>query len=372
MTNLLFSVLPLELQKLLIRYCCPAVRYELKSLPLFAKFILVHWTNENDRLESICCLAKEKEYEQYCSQILMSVNDLNQYLVKKLAKNNASDILIKLHEKCIIRDSAFMSNVGYLNNIEICDNIIKSNREYIFSICRKCNIKTFQKLIQLNPGIFENFLPYLLKEKKVNDRFEKIKLLHENGCGYDIHIDFIHADFNTIKYVLETLKITTIYYVYIEGDNVLDTYNYCLNMSQILCIGIRNIASIDFDHLTDEKIIQSLLSFLDCNGLINIIKNVKTKSCFDFLLRKYGIDEVAKNIMDCKYAYFISDILENLLKDQIDEPYDIKMKKPYYVSERHKRNLLLLHKLQKSRLFNIKSDKFQMVYNLIESGVVHL
>ena len=53
MTDLLFRVLPLDLQKLLIRYCCSAVRYQLKVCSFFNRFALVAWTKRKKTYSEI-------------------------------------------------------------------------------------------------------------------------------------------------------------------------------------------------------------------------------------------------------------------------------------------------------------------------------
>jgi len=382
MGDLLFAVLPLDLQKLLVRYCCPAVRYELKNLPFFVRFALVEWTTEDDRIASVCDLTKDSELYNYCLNILKENKITNRYLLKRIVKNQAFDLFTALHNEGKIKNEDYYQLLAYIKNI---DNIInplnkhlKTNGSYPELIYYRCDFQTFRKLNPYNFLYRQQFIETLLTCHKVNDRYEKIKWLYENNySSCHSYIYFIIGNINVIKYIHDIMNIR-FDSVHIEDDNLLETYNYCLTLVPADKIIIRSLQNIHLDNIEQHtNFTKSFSLYMDRQSFSRIISKINSKTEFNFILEKYHIDKVAETILLFKDVDLIFNEIEHILESQIDDEsrYDIKINIQQYgytAFLQNRRDLLLLHKLQKSGIYNIKSTKFKMVYKWVDAGILYL
>ena len=199
MTHLLFGILPLDLQKLLIRYCCPAVRYELKSCPFFNRFALVAWTKEEDILTSVCELTRDKEHHDYCLNILLKHSVNYPHLLKIIAKNQALEVLTTLHREHKITDESYHLSLIYIDGTEeIINKYLRTKHNYCPDIYYQCSFNTFEKIYHSFSGLW---IERLLVHFDVKDRYEKVKLLHSKSHPYIKHFNTIYGDINVIKYV---------------------------------------------------------------------------------------------------------------------------------------------------------------------------
>ena len=87
-----------------------------------------------------------------------------------------------------------------------------------------------------------------------------------------------------------------------------------------------------------ERLSKCIDSKLDRSNFCTIISKIHSLSGFNYVLNKYHIDKLAENIMIFKNPNLILDRIHNILIDQIDEPYDIKIKHSQYGYRSFSRN----------------------------------